>query len=254
MDLKPRADETLDCILGGTIQLLQSRAGYRTAIDAPLLAWFAAQQAPHARYALDLGAGSGLVSIVLARTLPQLHVDLLDKQPGMLDRAARNARLNGLDTRLRLLPLDVGTATLEPTYDLVLCNPPYRRRDHGHAPANSERQIAHQESSADLRQFCHVAAAALLPNAYSCWVFPAHDASRLLTGLLAAGLADRAVMRVFHRPNDPQPNRILVRACAGEERVETLPDRMIHLQDQPDRVFQPDLAAFFAALGPQLLP
>ncbi len=249
VDLQPNADETLDCILGGTIHLLQSRSGYRTAIDAPLLAWFAAQHAPDAEQALDLGAGSGLVSLVLARALPHVQIDLLDKQPAMLDRARRNARLNAVDRRFAFLHADVADLTLPARYDLVLCNPPYRRRDHGHPPASSERQIAHQESTATLRQFCHAAVAVLNPTGRSCWVFPAHDASRLLEDLLAVGLGDRSVMRVFHRPNDAQPNRILVCARPGVARLHDLPVRAIHLQDQPDRVFQPDLAAFFASLA-----
>lgn len=250
MDLEPQLHETLDCILGGNIHLIQARRGYRTAIDAPLLAWFAAQQAPEARVAVELGAGSGLVAIVLARALPQLHLHLLEKQPQMADRAARNGRLNGVASRLTVQLSDIlASPPLPRDVDLVLCNPPYLRRDHGHPPGNPERHIAHQETTATLGQFCQVAAQAMGSTSRSCWVFPFHDAPRLLDALATAGLGARAVMHVRHRPNDVKPNRVLVCARWGVASLEQLPDRAIHLQDQPDRVFQADLAAFFASLA-----
>ncbi len=250
VDLQPRPHETLDCILGGTIQLLQARVGYRTAIDAPLLAWFAAQQAPDALRALDLGAGSGLVSIVLARALPRIMLQLLEKQTVMADRARRNAKLNGVADRLAVVPGDVAARPqLTGPFDLVLCNPPYLKSNQGNAPANLERRIAHQETSATLAQFCQFAADQMSASSQSCWVFPFHDAERLLADLARAGLGDRAILHVRHRPHDAKPTRVLVRARLGLPELATLPARAIHLQDQPDRVFQPDLADFFARLG-----
>ena len=250
MPLQPLPDETLDCILGGNVQLLQAQRGYRTAIDAPLLAWFAAQQAPEEQHALDIGAGSGLVAIVLALARRHIHLHLLEKQPQMAARARRNAALNGVADRLTVVLGDVAAPPPLPApFDLVLCNPPYQARAQGQPPANPERQIAHQESTANLRQFCQFAAAQLAPTACSCWVFPYHDAARLLASLAAAGLGDCALSHVRHRPADATPNRVLVCARPGPERLRTLPDRAIHLQDQPDRVFQPDLAAFFASLA-----
>ena len=250
-DLQPDARETLDCILGGNIQILQAKAGYRTAIDAPLLAWFAAQQAPLARKALELGAGSGLVAIVLARALPAVHVRMLETQPQLVDRARRNARLNRVADRLNVVPGDVADPPdLAGPFDVVLCNPPYLQRDRAQPPAQPERRIAHQESTATLGQFCQLAAAQLTTGAPSCWVFPFHAAPRLLDDLARAGLGRREVMRVLHRPGDAKPIRVLVAARAGAPDLHALADRAIHLPDQPDRVFQPDLAAFFAALGP----
>lgn len=255
MDLLPHADETLDRILSGNVRLLQAKSGYRTAIDAPLLAWFAAHQLPGAKRALDLGAGSGLVSIVLAKALPHVQLQLLEKQPTMVQRARRNALLNGVAERLGVVEGDVADPPpLVGPFDLVLCNPPYMKRDHGHPPTNPERQIAHQETSATLRQFCQVAARVMSSTAYSCWIFPWHDAPRLLDDLAAVGLGDRAVMRVVHRPNDLKANRILVRAGFGPAQITELESRAIHLQDQPDRVFQPDLARFFASLAESPVP
>jgi tRNA1(Val) A37 N6-methylase TrmN6 len=249
-DLLPDSRETLDCILGGNIQMLQAKSGYRTAIDAPLLAWFAAQQVPHARLALELGAGSGLVAIVLARALPAVHVHMLETQPQLADRARRNARLNHVASRLHVVQGDVAAPpVLAGPFDVVLCNPPYLQRDRAQPPAQAERRIAHQESTATLAQFCQLAAAQLTADSPSCWVFPFHAAQRLLDDLASAGLGRRTVMRVLHRPGDAKPIRVLVAARAGPPDLQMLADRALHVPDQPDRVFQPDLAEFFANLA-----
>ena len=250
----PPPEETLDRILLGRIDLWQAKRGYRTAIDSPLLAWFAAQHAPHARTAVDLGAGSGLVAITLARALPQLHVTLVERQPQLADRATRNLGRNGLADRAVVCVTDLLELPVLPPVDLVVCNPPYQPRTQGHAPQHPERQIAHQETTATLADFARCAAQALNDNGQSFWVFPHHGLPRLLAALRLAGLPDLAVLPVLHRPNDAAPTRVLVRARRGVAQDLTLPARAIHLQDQPDRVFQPDLHAFFERLGPPLAP
>ena len=249
MTPSPRADETLDCILLGKIQLLQGRHGYRTAIDAPLLAQFSAEQRPDAATALDLGAGTGLVAILLARALRGLRVHLLETQPALLDRARRNAQLNGVADRLTVVAGDVVTPPPLPCpFDLITCNPPYLPGRQGHFPRDPERRIAHQETSANLRQFCQAAAAAMDVTSVSCWVFPHHDRARLFTALRDAQLADLAVADVRHRPRDSSARRVLVSARRGRERIVQLPDRAIHPQDQVDSVFDAEFTAFLQRL------
>lgn len=248
MSLEPGPDETLDRILLGTIALIQGKRGYRTAMDSPLLAWFAAQHQPEARTALDLGAGTGLVSLVLGRALPQLHLQLLEKQPLLLDRARRNLLLNGLEMRAEVIAGDVADPPNLQPVQVVVCNPPYLPQTHAHPPLDTEKRLAHRESTATLRQFAQLAEQTLLPKGQTFWIFPALEAPRLLDTLAQVGLHDRAVQRVLHRPQDPSPARILVMAERGIPSLRQLPDRLIHLQDQEDKDFHPQLHDFLVSL------
>lgn len=244
-------EETEDCILLGRVALIQARRGYRTAVDSPLLAWFAAHEAPTAQSAVDLGAGTGLVAITLALALPRLRTTLVELQPQLADRARRNLALNGLADRGVVVQTDVLSLMADRgPVDLVVCNPPYMRGDHGHPPQLAERRVAHQESTANLRDFADAAARLIGQNGQSFWVFPHHDQERLLVALAEAGLGDRRTLAVFHRPADGAPTRVLVAAGRGVTAVRDLGRREIHLQDQPDRVFASDLTAFFESLGP----
>ena len=112
--------------LGGRLRLLQSETGHRVGADAALLAAAAAHV--QAQQVVDLGAGVGAVGLALAAAA---SVALVDDDPAALELAARNAALNGLSERVRLLRRDVlelhdGDEKLPwGLFDLVVTNPPF---------------------------------------------------------------------------------------------------------------------------------
>ena len=63
----PQEHETLDVLLRGKVELLQAKRGYRTSVDAMALAFFAASHVDDVHTCIDLGAGSGLVSILIGK-------------------------------------------------------------------------------------------------------------------------------------------------------------------------------------------
>src|ERR1700749_5143470 len=62
--IKAEAAETIDTILGGALAIRQPENGYRFRLDSILLARFASVR-PRDRV-LELGAGGGVISIVIA--------------------------------------------------------------------------------------------------------------------------------------------------------------------------------------------
>ncbi len=242
-------DETLHLLLRDRVALIQARSGYRTSVDAMLLAHFAWQQAPDSLRIADLGAGTGLLSLLLGLALPDAVLHLFELQPQMLDRAMRNAQLQGLQARvhghLQDLAQPLGTTEV---LDLVVCNPPYYQPFARQLPKSPERRLAHCESTADLHRFCQVAST-VADHGVTCWVYPEASQLRLLQALSLAGLRRISVAQVYHRQGDSQPVRVLVAARHGEvEQVQSLPDRFIHPADALDQVYSPEIEAFLQAL------
>ena len=96
---------TEDALLGGRLRLLQSRRGYRVAIDAVLLA--AAVDAGPGERVLDLGAGVGAVGLCLAARMPGCTFVGIELQPALAELAERNATLNGMGDRVRTIVHDL---------------------------------------------------------------------------------------------------------------------------------------------------
>jgi release factor glutamine methyltransferase len=70
---------------------------------------------------LDVGTGSGAISLAVADELPQCEVTATDTSPGALEVARRNAERLGLAERVRFQSGSVP----EGEFDLVLANLPY---------------------------------------------------------------------------------------------------------------------------------
>jgi release factor glutamine methyltransferase len=77
----------------------------------------------------DLGTGAGCIALALARELPDAELFASDLSADALALAAENARLHGLDGRVRFLLGDMAApylaAGLAGRFDAVLSNPPY---------------------------------------------------------------------------------------------------------------------------------
>jgi len=146
------AGETLDDLILGNMRVIQSAQGYRFSIDAVLLAHFAdlvCQQV------IELGAGSGVISLLMAWRAPQARFKAIEIQAAMVDRARRTMVLNGMEERIEVLQADIreieqvlpGGAA-----DLVLSNPPFWRKGEGKISANEEAAIARHELNLTLEE------------------------------------------------------------------------------------------------------
>jgi release factor glutamine methyltransferase len=74
----------------------------------------------------DLGTGSGILAVTLAKHLPAARVTAVDISPAALEVAGANARQHGVSDRVDLLQSDLFTAVPQDRhYDFVVSNPPY---------------------------------------------------------------------------------------------------------------------------------
>jgi tRNA1Val (adenine37-N6)-methyltransferase len=176
--------ETLDELRSFDLRIIQKRDGYRFSLDPLLLCEFVPTKDVDS--AIDLGAGCGIIPLLLARRSAARFLVGLEQQLIMAELARRNAALNGLDGRIAVVVgnmCDTYRQFPVSSFDLVTANPPYRRRGTGRVSPKKSRDEARHESTATLADFLAVAKYLVKPGGAICLV---HHPSRLKDLLVEA--------------------------------------------------------------------
>jgi tRNA1Val (adenine37-N6)-methyltransferase len=205
--------QTVDPILGGALTIVQPSGGYRFAIDSVLLARFARPR-QRARV-LELGAGCGVVSVILAALHYPREVVAVELQPRVAAMIAHNAALNGVAMRAICADVRRIVPGLTPaTFDYVVANPPYRAAWRGRESPDAERRVARGGGGAMLSDF--VAAAGHYANhgGKVAIVFTASRTAELVAEMKQRSLEPKRIRFVHSRPGEPA-TMILLEARKG---------------------------------------
>jgi len=207
--------ETRDTILNGSITLIQPRHGYRFSVDAILLGRFARAKARDR--VLELGAGCGVVSIMIASLYRPREVVALEIQPTLAAMVERNAAINGLQS-VRSLCADLRSKSIRglapASFDLVVANPPYRAAATGRESPDHGRRLARSESVGTLQDFVVAARRYVRRSGRVAFVFAARRSAELISSMRANKLEPKRV-RFVHPQIGMPASVILVEARAG---------------------------------------
>jgi tRNA1(Val) A37 N6-methylase TrmN6 len=198
-----RDDETLDDLRPGGLKIIQAAGGYRFSLDPVLLCAFA-EIAP-GEQVVDLGTGSGIIPLLLARRSLAQAIVGVERLPELADRARRTVVLNGLQERVTIVEGDLRRdhAELPPqTFDAVLANPPYRRPGTGRVAPGSERAAARHELAGGLDDFLTAAVRLLRDRGRFYVVFLAERLAELLAELRRRQLEPKRLRCVHGRSGE----------------------------------------------------
>ena len=197
--------------------------------DSVLLADFA-KCPPHGK-ALDLGCGSGVLSLLLLGRYPALHVTAIEQDAHALTLAEENCACNELAHRFTLLQGDVrniSTLITHAAFDFVICNPPYFPAASGKAHATLS---AARQQTDGIAPFVHAAAFALRFGGKAAFVYRPEHLTQLLCALRAEKLEPKR-LRLVHQRAHSAPSALLVESQKGaKEGMIILPPLLIEAPD-----------------------
>lgn len=207
---------TLDSIRD--IKIYQSKNGYRFSVDALLLYSFV--DVPRVKRIADLGAGSGIVGLLLAKKYPDANVSLFELQEGLAAIAGKNIALNSLEDRVEIIKTDIReispchSSTGTNCFDIVVSNPPFRKPKTGLISPDEEKAIARHEIKLRLPELVGVARCLIKSKGRFFLIYHPERLTELIGTLKEEGMEVKR-LRFVHTHVLSEAKMVLVEAVNG---------------------------------------
>ncbi|PZR30041.1 MAG: methyltransferase [Citrobacter freundii] len=125
----------------------QQMAAMKVTTDACLFGAWAVNDIqknfPPPSNALDIGAGTGLLSLMIAQKV-NAQIDAIEIDKNAFDQTEENFNSSPWSNRLKAVHNDIKNASL-PLYDIIISNPPFYENDLG--SPDQKRSSAHHDST-----------------------------------------------------------------------------------------------------------
>lgn len=202
--------ERLDDLACEGRRIIQHMEEARFSLDAVLLARFVRLR--RRERVLELGTGTGIVSLLLARE--GLEIEAVELDPRMAELAARNVRLNGLASLVHVAAGDyrrLHELYAPASFSLVVCNPPWYPLGRGKIGRGA---AARHELTATLAETAAAARYALPAGGRLALVFLPSRLDELFSALKEEDMAPRR-LQFFSPRLTSAPSFVLVEARVG---------------------------------------
>ncbi|MCX5779546.1 MAG: methyltransferase, partial [Firmicutes bacterium] len=189
--------------------------------------------------------GSGVIPLLLTVRAPQVKIIGVELQDGMVDRARRSVRLNGLQDRIEILHADIreidkslpGGSTA-----LVVSNPPFWRKGEGHVNRHPEQAVARHELQLNLEELVSQAAYLLAPEGKLVFIQRAARLEESLEKLRHSHLTPTRLRMVHARLDRPAGLVLLEAVNSRRGRLTILPPLIIYAQAG---IYSPEIQAIY---------
>ena len=207
MELK--ANERLD-LVNDSLSLIQNTEGLTFGTDALLLAGYIGSGY---RTGIELGGGTGIISMLLATRGKIADITCAEIQPEYTELINRNIEYNSLSDRMRCVTADVRELKA-PECDVAYTNPPYMRSDSGYANRISKKNVARHEVHGSIADFCLAARRLIKFGGDFFAVYRPDRLADLVCAMREAGIEPKR-MTYVHADARSTPSMLLVEGRRG---------------------------------------
>ena len=236
----------LHSLFDGRLNLYQYKEGYRFSIDTVLLAAFARQRLRG--NVADLGTGSGVLPILLARSPKISSLAGFEIQPDLAELARSNVDLHKLGQRASIEQADIKeirSLHKAESFDGAIANPPFYPIGTGRINPGSQDAAARHELLATLSDFINAAAYLIKNGGNFCAIFPASRSADLICTMREYKIEPK-VMRCVHSRTEEPAVMLLVEGVKNAGSQSTiLPPLIIYATGQ---TYSPEVQTIFNSL------
>lgn len=151
--------ERLDDLGIKSLKIIQNKDWFCFGIDSVLLANFAKKIKKNSKV-LDLGTGTGIIPTLLCGKTELKKVIGVEIQENVVEMANRSIQYNNLEDRFEIICdsiLNLTNRYGKQTFDVVVTNPPYKKKGTGIINEHETKTISRHEITANLEDFIKVA-------------------------------------------------------------------------------------------------
>lgn len=202
--------------------------------------------APDCKTILDIGAGTGLLSLMLAQRAPEAQILGLENQSDAVKQAEENVAASAYAHQVQILQADASTWSGQQNFDLIICNPPFFK-DALRGP-NASRNAARHVALLDADCLIRICMEMLVPAGQASFLWPTDAHEQFVCAALKSGLHLQQELRIAHRPG-ARPTRVV--GIFGRTRPELSQSETLLIKDETEGysvAFRQLLAPYYLSL------
>lgn len=147
-----KEDEVIDDLEFKGLKIIQHKKWFKYGIDSVLLSDFAKKIKKNSKV-LDIGTGTGIISILLSEKTVAKEIVGIEIQEDVANMAKRSVELNNLENKIKIINdniLNIENYFPNEYFDVVVTNPPYQKNNSGLKSETEKQLISRHEVKCSL--------------------------------------------------------------------------------------------------------
>lgn len=188
-------------------EIAQDKCAMKVGTDAVLLGAWA--NVHNANTILDIGTGTGILTLMLAQKNTTAHITAIDIDAGAVAQAQYNFNQSKFSAQLTVQHIKLQQYVLQCNvlYDIIISNPPFF--ENSSRANDTARNLARHNDSLTLAELLQAVATLLMPNGIFYVVLPATQEPIVASLVAKQGLCITQIMYI-HTKEHKAPKRILI--------------------------------------------
>ena len=157
-NIELKENERIDDLEYKGLKMIQNKEGFCFGIDSILLSDFAKNIKKRAKV-LDLGTGTGIIATLLCGKTELSEIIGIEVQKEVAEMAKRSIQLNHLEDKFKMIQdniLNLNNYFEKNTFDVIVTNPPYKKKETGVQNEDTRKLISRHEIEANLEDFIRI--------------------------------------------------------------------------------------------------
>lgn len=216
----------------------QDQCAMKVCTDACVLgAWAEVEDADRI---LDIGAGTGLLSLMVAQRNSYAMIDAVEIDAEAFYQAGENVEQSPFHDRIKLFHSAVQEFTSDHLYDVIVTNPPFFQSDL--LSPIDKKNMAHHAKSLDFAELLAAIERLLQPEGKFNILFPVDEAGQFREKAEKAGWTLTRKLTLFHQ-EDKKAFRVLMIFQRSEMAHNVDVEEDMRIYEQDGTTYDPDFKA-----------